>query len=254
MKEIRLWLTVGMLAALLALGALVGEESFWILTVPWMTALPALALMLADVAGEFPRVNAASLLTAAGSLCVYAVGALGSGGLGRYLPYALLSAFFLAKSGMYPHGRARRTACTVSALALLLAALYAANPLGLDEEAAACLRGALELGVLPLLVSCALASTSRPLLVKSRVLAFFLMLAAFMLMTLSMGQLWFAGLIIYHPRAVEIDGAVKLTATLYRRQPLLLFALLELFVPAAYSYFLTARFQARNTSRKNNKV
>ena len=80
MRKIRLGAKGGAVAALvlasLLLGGRVGEE----IPSPLLAVLPALLLLLADVVGERPVFRRAPLLTGAGFVLIYLVGAWGGGG------------------------------------------------------------------------------------------------------------------------------------------------------------------------------
>jgi hypothetical protein len=240
----------GALLLLLAAGWIAGENIWRALTAPQLTALPALLMMGADVVGERPRPHALPLIGAGGLLALFMALSLGAAGMGRCLPYLLCAALFLVKAGLYPRTRGQRDACAVWAAALALAALYAANPLFLGEEKAARLRSVWALSVFPLLLSCALASTSRPFLAEKRLGRAALLLAAFVLMTLTMSQMWFSWFVTY--RGMEGNAFAGATVGLYERQPLLLFALLELFIPAAMSYVKSSHRAAHPARRRTD--
>lgn len=229
----------GVLLLLLFLGLCVGERLWRALSAPAMAVLPALLLMAADAAGERLRPHALPLILAGGLLMALMAVALRSAGMETYLPYALAAALFLVKAGLFPRAQAQRRACAAWSAALVLAALYAGHPLFLGPERIARLRGVWTLSLFPLLLSCALASTCRPLLAKARAARAALLLAAFVLMTMHMSQVWLAWFVAYRDGAgCELAGAA---VGLCRHQPLLLFALLELFVPAAMSYVKSSR-------------
>ena len=79
MRKIRLGAKGGAVAALvlasLLLGGRVGEE----IPSPLLAVLPAFLLLLADVVGERPVFRRAPLLTGAGLVLIYLVGAWGGG-------------------------------------------------------------------------------------------------------------------------------------------------------------------------------
>lgn len=103
----------------------------------------------------------------------------------------------------------------------------------------------MEMGILPLLLSFGLAAACRPLLVRRGGLCAALLLLAFVLMTLSMGALWYAGLLNFHRGELQ-EGFMRHTALLYWDQPLLYFTLLELFAPLSASYLKSARYLRNN--------
>ena len=110
----------------------------------------------------------------------------------------------------------------------------------------------MEMGILPLLLSFGLAAACRPLLVRRGGLCAALLLLAFVLMTLSMGALWYAGLLNFHRGELQ-EGFMRHTALLYWDQPLLYFTLLELFAPLSASYLKSARYLRNNRARKAAK-
>ena len=126
MRKIRLGAKGGAVAALvlasLLLGGRVGEE----IPSPLLAVLPALLLLLADVVGERPVFRRAPLLTGAGLVLIYLVGAWG-GGLWRCLPYAGMAALLVCKAGFFPHGRGKRLACFFWGALLAAASLLTAH-------------------------------------------------------------------------------------------------------------------------------
>lgn len=245
MRKIRLGAKGGAVAALvlasLLLGGRVGEE----IPSPLLAVLPALLLLASDVAGERPVFRRAPLLTGAGLVLIYLVGAWGGGGLWRCLPYAGMAALLVCKAGFFPHGRGKRLACFFWGALLAAAALLTAHPPLRDPEMAGALVGMMEMGILPLLLSFGLAAACRPLLVRRGGLCAALLLLAFVLMTLSMGALWYAGLLNFHRGELQ-EGFMRHTALLYWDQPLLYFTLLELFAPLSASYLKSARYLRNN--------
>ena len=166
MRKIRLGAKGGAVAALvlasLLLGGRVGEE----IPSPLLAVLPALLLLASDVVGERPVFRRAPLLTGAGLVLIYLVGAWGGGGLWRCLPYAGMAALLVCKAGFFPHGRGKRLACFFWGALLAAAALLTAHPPLRDPEMAGALVGMMEMGILPLLLSFGLAAACRPLLVR----------------------------------------------------------------------------------------
>ena len=142
--------------------------------------------------------------------------------------------------------QARLVALAAEERALLeAAALLTAHPPLRDPETAGALVGMMEMGILPLLLSFGLAAACRPLLVRRGGLCAALLLLAFVLMTLSMGALWYAGLLNFHRGELQ-EGFMRHTALLYWDQPLLYFTLLELFAPLSASYLKSARYLRNN--------
>ena len=70
-----------------------------------------------------------------------------------------------------------------------------------------------------------------------------LLLLAFVLMTLSMGALWYAGLLNFHRGELQ-EGFMRHTALLYWDQPLLYFTLLEQFAPRYLTHELAGKTEA----------
>lgn len=252
MRRIRLGTKGGALAALLVASLLLGGGVREEIPSPLLAILPALLFLAADVVGERPVFRRMPLLTAGGLLVLYAVGACRGGGFLRCLPYAAAAALLPLKAGLYPHGRSGRIACFFWAALLTVAALLTANPPIGDPEQAGSFVGMMEMGVLPLLLSCGLAAACRPLLAGRRGWGAALLLAAFVLMTLCMGALWHAWLVNFHRGELQ-EGFMRHTVLLYRDQPLLYFALLELFAPLSIGYLKSARYLRNNRAKKGPK-
>ena len=249
MRKIRLGAKGGALLAVLGLSLLFGEKLGENLPAPLLAALPALLFLLSDALGERPAPRRLPLLLALSALLLYAAAALFGGGWRHYLPYGVLASLLALKAGVFPHGRGKRRASFFFAALLALSAGLTARPPIADPEAAGSFVGWMEMGLLPLLLSLGLAAACRPLLAGRRGALAALGLAAFMLMTLAMGALWYAWLVNYHVGALQ-EGFMRHTVLLYREQPLLYFALLELFAPLSYGYLKSARYIRNNRSRR----